>query len=419
MSVLTRVERNVVRGRARTIGVAFAVGVAISAFLILSQINTGVSADVAAAQAAVADVVTVQPAGASSFNLGQHLNGSIVPTVRAAPHVVSVQRILLVTPGFTPGNGSGGAGSFRGGGGGANFTLYEGIDTTSPITSFGGFAGASTLSVSAGRMLNGSDEDKDVAIVGSAYAANHGVAPGSEISINGTGVEVVGVFSTGTTFGNRNVIVPYPVAVVAFGASGPNLLYLDVDTPDDVAPVVAYLQSTLGSNYDVSAPSENTNNPFTSDIDSILSSTQFESEAALAIGAAIMVLVMAIVTTQRTREIGILKAFGFSNGKILAQLVTEGVVLSALGLPIALVATVWLGPTVAQSIAGSAAGGTGGRFFGGGGFASRLIGSVSFSLTPEILLVAVVVTFAFGLIGSLYPIVRALRLRPAEALRRE
>jgi ABC-type antimicrobial peptide transport system permease subunit len=410
----------VVRGRARTIGVAFAVGVAISAFLILSQINAGVSANVTAAREAVQDIVTVQPAGSSEFSLASHINSSIVPTVRAAPYVVSVQRILLETPGFTPGNGSGGAGSFRGGGGGANFTLYEGIDTTSTITSFGGFAGASTLSATSGRMLNASDEDKDVAVVGTGYASEHGVVPGSEISVNGTGVEVVGVFSTGTTFGNRNVILPYPIAQVAFGAAGPNLLYLNVAGPNYVSEVVSYLQGTLGSNYDVSAPSEDGSNTFTSDIDSILSSTQFEAEAALGVGAAIMILVMAIVTSQRTREIGILKAFGFSNGKILAQLVTEGLVLSVLGLPIALVATVWLGPTVAQSIAGSAvAGSSGGRFFGGGGFASRLIGSVNFSLTPELVAVAVAVTFAFGIIGSLYPIVRALRLRPAEALRRE
>ena len=221
MSVLTRVERNVVRGRARTIGVAFAVGVAISAFLILSQINAGVSANVAAAREAVQDIVTVQPAGSSEFSLSSHIDSNIVPTVRAAPYVVSVQRILLETPGFTPGNGTGGAGGFRGGGGGANFTLFEGIDTTSAITSFGGFAGASTLSISSGRMLNGSDEGKDVAIVGSGYASSHGVVPGSEISVNGTGVEVVGIFSTGTTFGNRNVILPYPAAQGAFGAACP------------------------------------------------------------------------------------------------------------------------------------------------------------------------------------------------------
>jgi ABC-type antimicrobial peptide transport system permease subunit len=418
MSVATRVLRNVVRGRARTIGVAFAVGVAISAFLILSQINTGVSANVAAAQAAVQDIVTVQAAGSSEFSLSGHINGSIVPTVRATPHVVSVQRILLETPGFTPGNQSG-AGGFRGGGGAPNFTLYEGIDTTSAITSFGGFAGASTLSVVAGRMLNGSDEGKEVAIVGQQYASDHNVIPGSTISVNGTAIQVVGVFNTGTTFGNRNVILPYPAAQTTFDATGPNLLYLNVDSPDDVSLVVSYLRTTLGSNYDVSAPSEESGGEFASDIASILSSTQFEAEAALGVGAAIMIIVMALVTAQRTREIGVLKAFGFSNGKILTQLVTEGLVLSVLGLPIGLVATVWVGPSVAQMVAGSAAGGGyGGRGFGGG-FASRLIGSVNFSLTPEVVVVAVAVTFAFGIVGSLYPIVRALRLRPAEALRRE
>lgn len=417
MSLATRAFRNVTRGRARAIGVALAVGIALSAFLILSQINNSVSANVAQARASVEDLVTVSPAGSSTFMLSGHLNNSVYPAAQKVPDINTVQRVILETPGFTPGSGGGGGGS----GGFRNFTLYEGVDTTAPISSLGGFGGGSSLSVTAGRMLNASDEDRDVAIVGTTYASNNNIVPGSHISVNGTGVEVVGIFSTGTSFGGNNVILPYPAAQQAFAVTGPNLLQIEVGDPGELDFVVDELRSTLGSGVDVSAPSQDSGGGFETAIDSILSSTQFESWAALGIGAAIMVVVMALVTAARTREIGLLKAFGFGNARVLSQLVVEGLFLSLFGLPIGLLATVWLGPTVAQWVAGSASSGSGGggRFFSGGGFASRLVGNVSFSITPEVLVLGIVVTFLFGLLGSLYPILRALRLKPAEALRNE
>lgn len=412
MSLLRRALRNVGRSRVRTIGVAVAVGIALSAFLILSQINSGVSQNVAAARAAVADLVTIQPANSSGFDLSGHLSNSVLPVVEKTPDVVSAQRILLDNPTAAAGGGFGG---------GPNFTLYEGVDTTSAISSFGGFGGGSGVTITAGSTLTSADEDRNVAIVGETFASDNNVVPGSVISVNGTGMSVVGIFTSGSGFGDRNVILPYPAAAAAFGASGPNLISVTVSAAADLDQVLSELRSSLGSAVSVTAPSQNNGGAFGSAISSILSSTQFESYAALGVGAAVMVVVMALVTAHRTREIGLMKAFGFGNGRILSQLLTEGLLLSAIGLPVAFVATIALGPTVAQYVASSqtssGGGPGGGRFFGN--FASRLIGGVSFSLTPEIVLLGAAVTIAFGVVGSIYPIVRALRLKPAEAVRHE
>ncbi len=419
MSLLSRAIRNVGRSRARAAGVAIAVGIALSAFLILSTINAGVGDDIAAARAAVQDLITISPAGSSEFGFSSaHLNGSVYPAAERTPDTTSVQRVLLETPGFS--GGSGGSPPSGGGGGNfSNFTLYEGVDTTGPISSPGAFGGSSSLTITAGVSLNASDENRYVALVGQSFANANDLIPGSHFSVNGTGVTVVGVFSTGTTFGGRNVILPFPIAESAFAVSGPNLIDVEVGNPAELNFVLSDLRSALGSGVDVSAPSQDTGGGFESSIDSVQTSTQFESWAALGVGAAVMVVVMALVTAHRTREIGLLKAFGFGNGRILAQLATEGVLLSLLGLPIGLVATVWLGPSVAQLVAGSSSTtGPGGRHFGGG-FVGRFIGTVNFSITPELLAIGIVVTFAFGLIGSLYPILRALRLKPAEALRNE
>jgi putative ABC transport system permease protein len=415
MSLGSRVLRNATRSRARTIGVAFAVGIALSAFLIFSQINAGVGQNAANARAALKDLITITTAGSSGFGFSGSVSQSIVPKVAATPGVESVQRILIErTGGNFSGGGGGGPGSF------ANFTVYQGVDTTSTVSSFGGFGGATGLTIVAGRTLDSADENRSVAIVGQTYANNHNEVPGSTVDINGTGMQVVGIFSTGTQFGDNNIILPYPAARVAFSAAGPTLLSVTINGTASLDGVLGELRGTVGSSYDVSAPSQSTGGAFGTAISSILSSTQFESYAALGVGAAIMVVVTAIVTAQRTKEIGLLKAFGFSNGRIVSQLFLEGLLLSAFGLPIAFLATLGLGPTVAQYVAGqalsSSTGGRGGFF---GNFAGRLVSTVSFGITPALLLLAIGVTFAFGVVGSLYPILRAIRLRPAEAVRHE
>ncbi len=403
MSLVSRALRNVARGRARTIGVAAIVGIALSLFLILSQINASITAGVDRVRSALKDVVTVQAAG-SGFSLSTHITANIVPEIRNVSGVATVQRIVLDLPSFT----SGGSGPP------SNFTFYEGIDTTANITLFGGLVGSSSLSVTAGRMLDASDENSENAVVGAGFASSHSVGVGGTISVNGTAATVVGVFSTGASFTDSTVIVPYPFAKEAFAVGGPNLIYVLVSASASVNAVVNTLRSELGSGYDVEAAGE-IGGGFGNALSSILSSTEFESIAALAVGGAVMVVTTALVMTRRTREIGLYKTFGFSNGKITRQLSLEGLLLAAFGLPIALVATVWLGPTVAQYVAGT--GGGGGP--GGMRFAGGFLGSISFSLTPYEVLLGAVVTVGFGLVGSLYPMLRALRLKPAEALRHD
>ena len=419
MSLISRTLRNIARSKVRTIGLILVVSVCLGAFLILSQIGSDVDANVDAARAAVANVITVQGAGSSGFfGDSTHISGTILSTVRYTPGVDTAQRILLEAPGLNS-SGSGGGGPPPGGGGRFNFTLYEGIDTTGPISLFGGFGGGSSLSIVSGRTLNATDEGAHVVLVGESFASDHDVSVGNSISVNGTGMTVVGIFQAGSGggFGDHNVILPFPAAQTAFAASGPNLIYVTVYSSDNVSSVVELLQEELGSDYSVTALGQTIGGGFASSISSILSGTEIEEYAALAVGAAVVVVVMVIVTSQRIREIGLLKAFGFTNASVLAQLLTESVLVSLAGLPLALALTVWAGPTVANEVLGSSAGGFGGRRFGG--FAGGFFGRIDFSITPEVLLLGIAVTLAFGVVGAAYPILRAVRLKPSEILRHE
>lgn len=189
-------------------------------------------------------------------------------------------------------------------------------------------------------------------MLGNTYADDNGLTTGSSFSLDGISVTVVGVFSTGSNFGENTVILPYRAAQSIFGASGPTLLSVTGASTASVGSLVSEIQGELGSSYSITALGQNGSSPSENAINSILSSSQLEEYVVLAVGAAIMVLVRILLTSQRTMEIGLLKASGFSEGRILSQLLTESTLPSVAGWPVALVINVWLGPTIAPEVLG-------------------------------------------------------------------
>jgi ABC-type antimicrobial peptide transport system permease subunit len=445
-----RVWRNVARRKFRTIGVALVVGASLGVFLILYQIGVSVDNNLNSASSAVKDLLTVTLAGANGFGgfstTGHITSTTLVGQIQAVSGVSAVQRVFVQTEGIPTGGFHFGGGASRAaspaqgppGGGGFNSSMFkniyaiEGIDTTSAIQLFGGFTGGTAPETSCsgcgGRVLDSADEQSNDAMVGINYATNNGTSVGSTIVLNGTHFSVVGIFSDASSSGfsidNNDVIIPYPTAQVAYNVDGPNLLQVTVNASANPGAVQQAIESAIGSNYDVSIPGNFLGAAgFTSDLNNAIATTNFEAYAALAAGAGVMVVVMALMTSQRTREFGLMKSFGFTNGTIVGQVVSESLVLSVFGLPVGLFVALVVGPQVASQILGNALSSSGSSG-PGGGFLNRFLGNnpltnVTYSLTPEVLLLGVGVALAFAVVGALYPVLRAVRLQPSEALRNE
>ena len=119
---------------------------------------------------------------------------------------------------------------------------------------------------------------------------------------------------------------------------------------------------------------------------------------ALLMGVLMVLNTLLMAVLERTREIGILSAIGWSKERIMGALVIEGFLLSALGSAL-------------------------GIMLGIGG--SRLLSAIpaigryiAVRPTPGLIVTTAIAAIVLGILGSFYPALLATRASPAEALER-
>jgi putative ABC transport system permease protein len=136
---------------------------------------------------------------------------------------------------------------------------------------------------------------------------------------------------------------------------------------------------------------------------------------AVAATSLIVLFVMLYTVRERTKEIGTLKAIGFSNWTVMSQFMLEGVFLSLMAGVVGIVIASVAAPTLSQLLLPAAS-----QSAFGTRFTPANPGTTSaITLTPELILIALAGAVLLGMLGSLYPAWRASRTRPAEAMRYE
>jgi putative ABC transport system permease protein len=116
---------------------------------------------------------------------------------------------------------------------------------------------------------------------------------------------------------------------------------------------------------------------------------------SLVVGGVVIMNIMLMVVTERTREIGLRKALGARRRDIMVQMLTESVVLSVFG---GVVGTI-LGGAIALTIS--------------------KVTPIPAQIQVWSVALGIIITALVGLFFGLYPANRAARLDPIEALRRE
>jgi putative ABC transport system permease protein len=116
---------------------------------------------------------------------------------------------------------------------------------------------------------------------------------------------------------------------------------------------------------------------------------------SLLVGGIVIMNIMLMVVSERTREIGLRKALGARRKDIMSQVLTESVTLSTVGGVVGIL----LGFLAAQGLSA--------------------VTPLPARLEPWSVALGIGITAAVGLFFGAYPASRAARLDPIEALRRE
>jgi len=256
----------------------------------------------------------------------------------------------------------------------------------------------SALHLTEGRLP--SPGEADAALLGEAAAEALHKKAGDVLLLQGRRFTLVGVFRMNGVMGNSAVVIPLgamqdlmqrPGKVTGFN--------IRVDRPEAsgrVAEVKRRLQAAFPAL--VFAESDTV-----ADDDSILklfrAISWSVSAAALLIALVVMLNTLLMSVLERTRDVGVLSAVGWTSGRILRMFVLEGTLLALMG-------------------------GIAGLLFGSTGLhwllrLPRLRGLFETSLSGTLLLQVLLVTALLGILGSLYPAWRASRLSAMDALKYE
>jgi len=323
--------------------------------------------------------------------------------------------------------------------GGRSFTISRPLYTITGIclnSSFIENYSVLPTDITVGRNLR--EGDSGVLIMSSNLTDYFGVGVGGSVDINGESFTVVGICNqTGQGFfETRTVYMNISDAQITTGNTG-NVSRIDVyaqDTSDvdGIATAIeaAYSGLTVTTYKDRLSQLQNmqtTYNETLTSAESTLSETQSVAtqEIIVAVVAAslIVLFVMLYTVRERTKEIGTLKAIGFSNWNVMSQFMLEGILLSLaaglVGIGIGSVGAPVLSGLLLPSI--NPFGSSGRSQFNPTQANFGAIGSrvASASLTPQLMLLALGGAVLLGALGSLYPAWRASRTRPAEAMRYE
>jgi len=254
----------------------------------------------------------------------------------------------------------------------------------------------------AGRGLAAVDAESRVAVVGRLYAsqrlgietASDQAVAGKQIILSGQPFAVVGLYTTENDFGDNHVFVP----IEAFRATfkpGRKLtkIFVTVDSVANVERVVADLRDRMRfPEVDVVNTPEAVSTARTT-LGSLAAASVYGAVLLFAIGAILVVFVMILSTRERVREIGTLKAIGADNREVVVQFLAEAVALSGLG---------GVGALVVAALSG--------QVF------ERVFG-LPLAFDGRVFLVILLGSAMFAGLGSLYPIIRGVRLSPVDAMR--
>ncbi|NTV55243.1 MAG: FtsX-like permease family protein, partial [Candidatus Moranbacteria bacterium] len=239
-------------------------------------------------------------------------------------------------------------------------------------------------------------------------------AVGEQITIRGERYRVIGVLAKrgSAAFFDLDAMAYVPVQTLqkkVLGVDHVQMISVRMADPSRETETVDLITRTLRREHDISDPSRDDfavtstreAQKMLGDVVGTISVLLIAlTSISLVVGGVGIMNVMYVSVAERTGEIGLRKALGAKSSDILSQFLVEALIITGLGGAIGIALGVgfsWLASF----------------FLGRAGFAVSLV------LSPQSLLLGAGFSIAVGILFGLSPAVRAARLSPMEAIRKE
>lgn len=238
--------------------------------------------------------------------------------------------------------------------------------------------------------------DRGRVVIGTEIKKKFNKFAGNTIKINGEKFRIVGVFRTGSKISNLSILMQIDDLreLIGFPNNKVSFFSITIENPDELDKVTELIKFKYGEKLGVVNTSQ-----FTETISGVIGDIRmlvFVVAAIAAIVAGVGIInTMLMSIMERFKEIGALKATGWTNSNIIKMILYESFLIGVIGGITGLVLGIVLVPMLAEL--------TGFKVF------------VSPTLLGETFLFAV----GIGIVAGLYPAWKASRFDPIQALAME
>lgn len=453
--------RNAFRNSIRTFSIVLILGLSIGLALAMLVARASVSTKIETVKSSIGNTITISPAGLRGFEGGgEPLTNEQLVGVAKVEHIMSVtqtlsDRLTSTNTNLVSAIEAGSLGNRQAGNNGVGFqappadmpmrseTGTSGIGSstqitrtfTPPVTITGASAlstttyGGDSVTYTSGEAIDVS-KDEDVAVIGKALAEKNSLSVGSTFTAYGKTITVKGIYDTGNTFSNNGVIMSLSSLQRLSEQTGQvTSATATVDSIDNIESATSAIETALGDAADVTNNQESAKQAI-EPLESVKTISTFSLVGAVIAGAVIILLTMVMIVRERRREIGVYKAIGASNIRIMFQFISEALTLTVLAMIVGLIIGVAAAnpltkvlvnnssTSTTQTVQGGPGGGA--RFVRGvGGNALSSARSVQADVGLDIVAYGVGAAALIAILGSALPALMISKVRPAEVMRAE
>ncbi|TAH32217.1 FtsX-like permease family protein [Candidatus Saccharibacteria bacterium] len=478
MNPISRGFRNAFRNGVRTGAIVIILGLSIGLALTMLIAQKAVDNKIASVKSSIGNTISISPAG---FNPGSQTNNAL--TTAELAKLKTISNVTEVTSTLTDRQSTTGSSTplFGRFGGESSDTSAQTttslsspvtIDANSPRFQSGGNSSSSSsdstaittfslpvsflgttdpthvdgnaITIKSGTTISGTGDTND-ALISEAMATKNNLKVGDTFTAYNATLTVKGIFTTSTdNRGAENTVVLSLTALQRLsGQTGVvTSATVTVNSLDNLSAATTAVKNSIGSSADVTSAQEQADNTV-EPLNSVKKVSTFSLVGAVLAGAIIILLVMVMVVRERKKEIGVAKAIGGSNPRIIGEFMVEALTLAIMGAVIGLIIGIIGGQPVTKQLVTSSTSsatttmqGPGGRSFttqgggqrmtgGPGGFGERFRGNsavrglndVKAQIGPSILLQGFGAAILIAVLGSALAAGMIAKVRPSTIMR--